>query len=83
MAESWEVSEDGKVYTFKLKSDAKWSNGDQVKASDFEYAWKRALNPETASEYASQLYVLEGAEAYNSGEGKPEDVAVKAETTLL
>ena len=84
VAESWEVSEDGKVYTFKLKSDAKWSNGDQVKASDFEYAWKRALNPETASEYASQLYVLEGAEAYNSGEGKPEDVAVKAvdDTTL-
>ncbi|MCW6679873.1 peptide ABC transporter substrate-binding protein [Aerococcaceae bacterium NML130460] len=78
VAESWEVSEDGKVYTFKLRPEAKWSNGDPVKASDFEFAWKRVLNPDTAAEYATQLYLIEGAEAYNTGEGKVEDVGVKA-----
>ncbi|MCW6664842.1 peptide ABC transporter substrate-binding protein [Aerococcaceae bacterium NML191219] len=84
VAESWEVSEDGKVYTFKLRPEAKWSNGDPVKASDFEFAWKRVLNPDTAAEYATQLYLIEGAEAYNTGKGKPEDVGVKAldDTTL-
>ncbi|MCW6659375.1 peptide ABC transporter substrate-binding protein [Aerococcaceae bacterium NML191292] len=84
VAESWEVSEDGKVYTFKLRPEAKWSNGDPVKASDFEFSWKRVLNPDTAAEYATQLYLIEGAEAYNTGDGKPEDVGVKAldDTTL-
>ncbi|MDO4432848.1 MAG: peptide ABC transporter substrate-binding protein [Aerococcaceae bacterium] len=77
MAESWEVSADGTVYTFKLR-DAKWSNGEPVKASDFEYAWKRVLNPETASEYSFILYYIKGAEAYNTGKGKVEDVGVKA-----
>lgn len=77
VAESWEVSEDGLTYTFKLR-DSQWSNGDAVTAGDFEYAWKRVLNPETLSEYANLLYVIEGAEAYNKGEGKVEDVGVKA-----
>lgn len=78
VAESWDISEDGKVYTFKLRSDAKWSNGDPVKASDFEFAWKRVLNPETMSQYASILYPIEGAEAYNRGEGEADAVGVKA-----
>lgn len=77
-AESWEVSEDGLTYTFKLREGNTWSNGDPVKASDFEYAWKRVLNPETASQYASILYVLEGAEAYNAGEGEADAVGVTA-----
>lgn len=83
-AESWEVSEDGLTYTFKLREGNTWSNGDPVTASDFEYAWKRVLNPETASQYASILYVLEGAEAYNSGEGEADAVGVTAvdEATL-
>ncbi|PHV72267.1 ABC transporter substrate-binding protein [Sporanaerobium hydrogeniformans] len=50
MAESYEVSEDGLVYTFKLR-DAKWSDGEAIKAGDFEFAWKRGANPATASEY--------------------------------
>ena len=54
-AEKWDVSDDGLTYTFHLKKDLKWSNGDPLKASDFEYAWKRVLNPETASEYAYQM----------------------------
>ena len=64
MAESYEISEDLLTYTFKLR-DAKWSNGDPVTAEDFAYAWKWALNPENASEYASILYPIKGAEAYN------------------
>lgn len=77
-AESWEVSEDGLTYTFKLREGNTWSNGDPVTASDFEYAWKRVLNPETASQYASILYVVAGAEAYNSGEGEADAVGVTA-----
>ncbi|MEH7236535.1 peptide ABC transporter substrate-binding protein [Bacillus sp. JJ1562] len=78
MAESWEPSEDGLKWTFKLRSDAKWSNGDPVTAHDFEYAWKYALNPKTASTYAYQLYYLEGGEAYNSAEEGADLAALEA-----
>ena len=78
MAESWEVSEDGLVYTFHLKNDVKWSNGDPVTAEDFEYAWKRVLNPDTGADYAYQLYYLKNGAAYNSGEANADDVGVKA-----
>ncbi|GGN96586.1 peptide ABC transporter substrate-binding protein [Saccharibacillus kuerlensis] len=69
-AESWDVSEDGLTYTFKMREGATWSNGDPVTANDFVYAWQRVLNPETvpAPVYAYQLYYIEGAEAYNTGE---------------
>lgn len=77
-AESWEISEDGLKWTFKLKDGLKWSNGDPLTANDFEYAWKYALKPETAADYAYQLYYLKGGEAYNSKKGKEEDVGVKA-----
>ncbi|MGG0792062.1 peptide ABC transporter substrate-binding protein [Peribacillus simplex] len=84
-AESWETSEDGLTWTFKLKDGLKWSNGDPLTANDFEYAWKYALKPETAADYAYQLYYLKGGEAYNSKKGKEEDVGVKAtdEHTLV
>lgn len=78
VAESWEVSEDGLVYTFKLRGDAKWTNGDPVKASDFVFAWTRVLNPETAAEYASIMYPIKGAEAFNTGEGSAEELGIKA-----
>jgi oligopeptide transport system substrate-binding protein len=78
LAESWEVSADGMVYTFKLRNDAKWTDGKPVTAGDVEYGIKRTLNPETASEYAYVLYIIEGAEAYNTGEGSADGVAVKA-----
>lgn len=77
IAESWEISEDLLTYTFKLK-DAKWSDGSAVTAEDFEYSWKRVLDPNTASQYAFFLYYIEGAEAYNKGEGSADDVAIKA-----
>lgn len=83
-AESYEVSEDELTYTFKIRQDAKWSNGDPVTARDFEVAWKYALAPETASDYAYQLYYLVGAEDYNVGIGSADEVGVKAldDTTL-
>ncbi|CAD2072360.1 peptide ABC transporter substrate-binding protein [Phocicoccus pinnipedialis] len=77
MAEKVEVSEDGKTYTYTLR-DAKWSNGDSVIAEDFVYAWKWALDPENAADYAYQLYYIVGAEEYNNGEGSADDVGVKA-----
>ncbi|QAT39941.1 peptide ABC transporter substrate-binding protein [Clostridium sp. JN-9] len=65
VAEKWEVSQDGLKYTFHLRKNAKWSDGKPVKAQDFEYAWKRALDPKTASDYAYQLFYLKNGEAYN------------------
>lgn len=78
MAESYETSEDLKTYTFKIREDAVWSNGDPVTAHDFEYAWKWALDPAHESQYAYQLYYVKGAAAANAGEGSLDDVGVKA-----
>lgn len=77
-AESWDVSEDGLTYTFHLREGALWSDGSPVTAHDFEYAWKTVLNPETLAQSAALFYIIEGAEAYNLGEGSAEEVAVKA-----
>lgn len=69
VAERWEVSPDGLVWTFYLR-EARWSNGDPVTAADFEFAWKRVLDPVTASPYAAQLYILKGGrEFHTSGLG--------------
>lgn len=79
VAKEWTVSPDGLTYTFKLRPEAKWSNGDPVTAHDFEWSWKRALAPETAAEYAYQLYYIKNGEKYNAGEIKdPNEVGVKA-----
>ncbi|GGA64412.1 peptide ABC transporter substrate-binding protein [Ornithinibacillus halotolerans] len=78
VAENWDISEDGLTYTFHLREDAKWSNGDSVVAGDFEYAWKYMLDPATASPAAFLAYFIEGAEAYNSGDGSVDDVKVTA-----
>lgn len=77
-AESWEVSEDGLVYTFNLREEAVWSNGEPVLASDYVYGWLRVLNPETLSQRAEFMYSIVGAEDYNTGEGAAEDVGVAA-----
>ena len=76
LAESWEVSEDGLEYTFKLR-DANWSDGTPITAEDFDSAWKRAMDPEVASQYADLFYYIKGAEAYNTGEGDVEEVGVE------
>src|SRR5664280_2465481 len=64
IAKSWTISKDLKTYTFTLR-DASWTNGSPVTAYDFEYAWKRALSPDLAAEYASQLYYIYGGQAFN------------------
>ncbi|MFF2481273.1 peptide ABC transporter substrate-binding protein [Paenibacillus sp. NPDC058071] len=83
IAKEWKISDDGLTYTFTLRDDAKWSNGDPVTAGDFEFAWKRALDPNLKPEvaaYAYQLYYIKNAEKYNMGEAgaTADDVAVKA-----
>lgn len=75
-AEDVKVSDDKLTYTFTLR-DAKWTNGDPVVAGDFAYAWKWALDAKNASEYASILYPIKGAQAYNEGKGKVEDLGIK------
>ncbi len=77
VAEKIDVSEDLLTYTFKLR-DAKWSNGDPVTAHDFEYAWKRVLDPKTAANYAYQLYYVKNGEKANKGQAKLDDVGIKA-----
>ncbi|MCA1038653.1 peptide ABC transporter substrate-binding protein [Bacillus infantis] len=77
-AKDVQVSDDGKTYTFTLRDDAKWSDGTPVTAGDFEYAWKRVLNPDTGSSFAFYLYYLKGAEEYNKGNGSAEEVGVTA-----
>jgi len=67
-AESWEVSPDGLTWTFQLRPDLHWSNGDPLTAADFVLAWQRALNPALAADNAWYLFVLENAAAYNAGE---------------
>ena len=77
-AESWTVSPDGTVYTFKLRADGKWSNGDPVTAEDFVYSLRRLEDPATGAEYASMLYVIRNGEAVNTGKAKPEELGVRA-----
>ncbi|EOD00476.1 peptide ABC transporter substrate-binding protein [Caldisalinibacter kiritimatiensis] len=78
LAKDWEISEDGLTYTFHLR-DAKWSDGTPITAHDFEFSWKRALNPETAAQYAYQLYHIKNAKAYNTGEiTDPSEVGITA-----
>lgn len=77
IAEKIEISPDMKTYTFTLR-ESKWSNGEPLVAKEFEYAWKRALDPKTASNYAYQLYYVKNAEQANKGKAKLDDVGVKA-----
>ena len=79
LAESWDISPDGKLYTFHLRPDAVWSTGEPIAAGDFVYSWLRVLAPATASEYAGQLFYLKNGEAYNTGKiTDPSQVGVTA-----
>jgi len=79
VARSWEVLDGGRKYIFHLRDDVRWSDGVQVTAGDFEYAWKRALDPTTGSPLASLLYDVKGARAYHQGEdADPERIGVRA-----
>lgn len=67
-AASWDISDDGTVYTFHLRPDANWSNGDPVTAEDFMFAYQRILSPTLSAPYAYMHYCIKNAEAYNQGE---------------
>jgi oligopeptide transport system substrate-binding protein len=67
VAERWESSTNGLVYTFYLRKNAKWSNGDPVTAHDFVFSFKRVLSPRLGAPYAYMLYCLKNGEAYNKG----------------
>jgi oligopeptide transport system substrate-binding protein len=70
VAERWDLSDDGRVYTFHLRPSARWSNGDPVTAEDFAYAIRRLLDPFTAAPYAYQAWYIENAKRYSlAGEG--------------
>ncbi|MFQ6102464.1 MAG: ABC transporter substrate-binding protein [Anaerolineae bacterium] len=86
VARTWEVSEGGRKYVFHLREDVRWSDGASVTAEDFEYAWKRALDPATGSPSASLLYDVKGARSFHRGEvPDPDRVGVRAldEMTLV
>ena len=81
IAESWDVSEDGTVYTFHLRQDANWSNGEPVTADDFIFAWQRAVDPALASEYSymlSDIGQVKNAAAIIAGEMDKSELGVKA-----
>jgi oligopeptide transport system substrate-binding protein len=77
-AESWTVSDDKKVYTFKLRAGATWSDGSPVTAQDFVFAWQRVVDPATAAEYAYMLAPVVNAEDVTAGKKKPDELGVKA-----
>jgi ABC-type oligopeptide transport system substrate-binding subunit len=70
LAESWDTSKDGKIVTFHLRQDGKWTNGDPVTAHDFEWSWKRTISPELAADYAYQFFGIVGAADYNACDPK-------------
>ncbi len=80
VAESFTVSPDNKTYTFILRKDAKWSNGDPIAAGDFVYAWQRAVDPATASNYAwyMELATMKNAAEIVAGTMTPDQLGVKA-----
>ncbi|MFN8492973.1 MAG: peptide ABC transporter substrate-binding protein [Caldilineaceae bacterium] len=84
VAEKWEINDKGDVYTFHLKSGQKWTNGDPVTAHDFEYTFKRQLDPATQATYAAFLFDIKNGEAVNTKkEGvKVDDIGVKAKDDL-
>ncbi len=78
VASEWTVSADGKVYVFKLRKEAVWSDGSPVVASDFVFAWQRLVTPATGAEYAAMANPILNAEDIVAGKKKPEELAVKA-----
>ncbi|MFZ5792203.1 MAG: peptide ABC transporter substrate-binding protein [Pseudomonadota bacterium] len=82
VAKSWDISDDGKVYTFHLRDDAKWSNGDPVTAADFAYSFRRAVDPKTASDYAPILAPIVNASDIITGKTDPKELGVEAPDPL-
>tara|TARA_R110002073_G_scaffold37866_1_gene108883 strand:+ start:36851 stop:38773 length:1923 start_codon:yes stop_codon:yes gene_type:complete len=64
VAESWELSEDARTYTFHFRDDAKWSNGEPVTVHDFVYSWRRAMLPDLVSDYVAMFMNIDGASEF-------------------
>lgn len=78
LAQNTKISADKKTYTIDIRQGAKWSNGDTITANDFVYAWRRAVNPKTASEYAYLFDNIENAKDIENGTKDPSELGVKA-----
>lgn len=78
MAESWDISEDGLIYTFHLRTNAKWNDGEPVTAHDFEYSWKRAVDPNVAAEYSYMMEIVKNAKDINEGRADYNNLGVRA-----
>jgi oligopeptide transport system substrate-binding protein len=90
MAETWEISPDGLAYSFHIRADARWTNGDALTAEDFAWSFERLLDPRTAAAYASQLFCVEGAREFATdvdASGAPRrsfaTVAIRARENVL
>ncbi|AKS40514.1 Oligopeptide ABC transporter periplasmic oligopeptide-binding protein [Wenzhouxiangella marina] len=83
-AEHWDISRDGRVYTFYLDPQARWSNGEPLTAEDFVWSWRRVVDPATGASYSRMLAPVENAEAILAGELEPDALGVSAlsETTF-
>ena len=77
-AASWTVSQDGRTYVFQIRPNARWSNGDQVTANDFVFAFRRLVTPSTAAPYAEFLSTVENTKAIVRGELSPDQLGVSA-----
>ncbi|MDJ0814360.1 MAG: peptide ABC transporter substrate-binding protein [Woeseiaceae bacterium] len=77
-AESWSIADDGLTYTFVIRDNARWSNGDPVTAGDFAFSLRRLVDPATAAFYANSIAVIANAEAIVAGELSPDELGVEA-----
>ena len=78
VASSWDISADGTTYTFHLRADARWSNGQPVTADDFVYAWRREVDPKTGAEYAQSFSPVVNANAIINGKKPPDTLGISA-----
>ena len=78
LAKSGSVSKDGKTWTFVIRSNAKWSNGEKITAQDFVYSWRRSINPKTASPYAYLFSGVKNAEQIIAGKKAPSSLGISA-----
>lgn len=78
LAKSWDISKDGREYTFHLREDAVWSDGQPITAHDVEYSWKRISDPKTGGTYIQMADVFENAEAFRTGKATADKISIKA-----
>jgi len=77
MAERWEISKDGRTYTFHIRKNALWSNGEPLTATDFEYSWRRFLDPDSPAKYAQLLWLVVKGKDYMMGKAPWEEVGIR------